>query len=120
MPSLRPSRTIITRPPCSTTNWRARSPGGDVRYTGASKSATLRSRTPRAADGVAVGWGVTAGEPLPGAGRLPSASSPEPLHATTEMASSITTARVTLAIEMRMAQASVSSPRCGPSTPRAM
>ena len=30
VPSRRPSRITSTRPPCSTTNWRARSPGGDV------------------------------------------------------------------------------------------
>ena len=41
--SLRPLRTTMIRPPCSTTNWTLRSPRGAVTNTGVSKSPILRS-----------------------------------------------------------------------------
>src|SRR5919202_4428141 len=47
--SLRPPRTTMIRPRCSTTNSRRRSPGGWATYTGASKPPIRTSRTPRRA-----------------------------------------------------------------------
>ncbi len=45
MPSLWPSRTTRTVPPCSTTKIRRRSPGGAVTYSGESNEPTRCSRT---------------------------------------------------------------------------
>src|SRR5215218_9178320 len=99
----------LTRPPCSTTNWRSRSPGGEVTKTGASKSPTLRSRTPRAAAGVAVASGVpVAGAPASGVGR-PAASSPPPPHATPITTRSTSAARVIPAITSEDATAAPAS-----------